>query len=71
MVQWFQAKQFAYIKEVITMYNILDNIELTILMLEKELENTKEESTKEWLKEEIKRKQEEYNKIEKQLIDLL
>ena len=53
------------------MYNILDNIELTILMLEKELENTKEESTKEYLKKEIKRKQEEYNKIEKQLIDLL
>lgn len=53
------------------MYNILDNIELTILMLEKELENTKEESIKEYLKEEIKRKQEEYNKTEQQLIDLL
>lgn len=50
------------------MYNVLDNIDIDIINLYTLLENSTSESEKEYLKYEIQRKQEEYKRLEEELI---
>lgn len=53
------------------MYNTLDNIDIDIINLYALLENATNESEKEYLKYEIQKKQEEYKKLEEELIKYL
>ena len=50
------------------MYNTLDNIDIDIINLYALLENATNENEKEYLKYEIQRKQEEYKRLEEELI---